>query len=83
MAIVVWHTIHLYKAGREEFLSSPSWVLHELKHVEQYEQRGLIGFLVAYLLESRTNGYYNNRFEKEARLAESEVTLLDKYELVY
>ena len=43
---------------------------HELKHVEQYSRFGLIGFILRYIVESIQNGYYNNKYEIEAREAE-------------
>ena len=81
VALVFRHTIHLYNVSSEEFLSSKTWVLHELKHVEQYERLGTIGFLWKYLLESRRNGYLNNSLEQEARNAEKDENLLQKYEI--
>ena len=80
IAIVLGRTIHLYNATVQDFIKNKPWLLHELKHVEQYE-RGFFRFLVDYLREHRVNGYRNNRFEKEARAAESDIRLLDKYDL--
>jgi hypothetical protein len=57
--------------SREEFLQSTPWVLHELEHVRQFRKYGFAGFLVFYLWESARRGYCNNRFEAEARLAET------------
>jgi len=71
VAIVFGKTIHLWGVDREGFLQSASWVKHELKHVQQYQQNGYFGFLAKYLLESIRHGYYNNRFEVEAREAET------------
>ena len=71
VAIVFGNTIHLYNSSREEFLKNQSWIRHELKHVEQYHQHGLLKFLLLYLVESIRYGYYNNRFEIEARQAEA------------
>lgn len=36
VAIVFGHTIYLHNTSKEEFLNDKTWVLHELKHVEQY-----------------------------------------------
>jgi hypothetical protein len=41
-----------------------------LKHIEQYRRYGIARFIVLYLVESIKKGYYNNRFEIEARKAE-------------
>lgn len=79
--MVVGHTIHLHNTTVARFFARPSWVLHELKHVQQYEQHGVFLFLWKYLLESMRNGYYNNAFEVEARAAENDDTLLENYDL--
>jgi hypothetical protein len=70
IAIVFGKTIYLHNTTREEFLSNSRWVRHELVHVRQYEQYGTLRFLLLYLLESIKKGYYNNRFEVEARSSE-------------
>ncbi len=76
VAIVVKKTIYLWGATREEFLQTPSWVRHEVAHVYQYKKYGLLRFLYLYLYQTSVNGYYNNRFEKEARNRENETELL-------
>jgi hypothetical protein len=70
MALTLGTTIHLYNTTPEEFLQNKRWVKHELKHVEQYERYGTFNFLCRYLWESISKGYYNNRYEVEARQAE-------------
>jgi hypothetical protein len=70
VAIVFGKTIHLHNTTREEFLNNQAWVRHELKHIEQYQRYGIARFIVLYLVESIKKGYYNNRFEIEARKAE-------------
>lgn len=82
VAIVFGNTIHLHNTTREDFLENSNWVCHELKHVEQYEQHGFIGFIAKYLYDWMKNGYYNNRFEKEARDCEKDTTLLNKFNIV-
>ena len=79
MAMVIGHTIHLYGTTKNQFLSSPAWVRHELKHVAQYERLGLIGFLWRYAVESYKNGYWNNALEVEARSAEGDASLEERY----
>lgn len=74
-AIVFGSTIHLHNTSRAEFLSDKEWLCHELKHVEQYQQHGFAAFLVQYLFEWMKNGYYNNRFEKEARENEKKIDM--------
>jgi len=81
-AIVFGNTIHLNNTSRAEFLKDKEWLCHELKHVEQYRQYGFVGFLVKYLIEWIRNGYYNNRFEKEARENESDISLLEKVKII-
>lgn len=70
LAIVFGRTIHLHNTSREEFLKNERWVKHELCHVEQYRRLGFMRFIVLYLWDWMHKGYYNNRFEKEAREAE-------------
>lgn len=70
MAMVLGRTIHLHKTSTEEFLADKRWYNHELKHIEQFEQHGFIPFLFKYAIESIKNGYYNNKYEIEARKAE-------------
>ncbi|MBC7902418.1 MAG: DUF4157 domain-containing protein [Gemmatimonadaceae bacterium] len=67
MAMVLGKTIHLHNTSREEFLANSRWVSHELVHIRQFRDHGYFGFLFKYLIESIRNGYYNNKFEKEAR----------------
>ena len=70
VAIVFGKTIHLHNTTKKEFLDSPAWLQHELKHIEQYKRYGYIRFILLYLVESIKKGYKNNRFEVEARKAE-------------
>ena len=76
VAIVFGNTIHLHNTSGKEFLSDQQWVCHELQHVEQYRQYGFAGFLTRYLISWVKDGYYNNRFEKEARANENNTALL-------
>ncbi|WP_207895809.1 hypothetical protein [Hymenobacter gummosus] len=69
VAMVLGRTIHLSGVTREQFLREPSWVAHEMCHIRQVQERGLLRFLWEYLLESARVGYYANRFEVEAREA--------------
>ncbi|MDQ6757505.1 MAG: DUF4157 domain-containing protein [Bacteroidota bacterium] len=69
-AIVIGKTIHLYGTSKQNFLHNKQWLKHELCHVKQFKQYGFINFIVKYLWESVRRGYYNNRFEKEARTFE-------------
>lgn len=69
-AIVINRTIHLHNTTRAEFMANRKWLLHELKHVEQYQRYGVLRFIFLYLYETVRKGYRNNRFEVEAREAE-------------
>ena len=70
VAIVTGKTIHLHNATKEEFLQNKRWVKHELCHIRQFQQHGYFVFIVKYLWESIRTGYYNNKYEAEARAAE-------------
>lgn len=69
VAMVLGKTIHLSGVSRAAFLENRSWVAHELCHVRQFQEHGFFRFLWLYLLESVKKGYYNNKFEVEARQA--------------
>lgn len=69
-AIVINSTIHLHNTTKTEFMVNRKWLLHELKHVEQYQRYGVLRFIFLYLYETMKRGYRNNRFEVEAREAE-------------
>jgi hypothetical protein len=70
VAIVVGSTIHLHNASKQDFLQNKRWLKHELCHIRQFKQHGFLPFIVKYLLESLQHGYYNNKYEVEARAAE-------------
>ena len=71
VAMVLGKTIHLYGVSKTEFLQDEKWVKHELCHIKQFKQYGYFLFVVKYLWESLKKGYYNNKFEVEARAAEN------------
>ena len=77
VAMVVGQTVHLSGATREQFLAVAEWVAHELVHLRQYKEHGLLPFLWKYLLESARVGYYQNRYEVEAREEARRVVLAD------
>lgn len=72
VAIVVGKTIHLHNCSKENFLQDSRWVKHELCHIKQFREHGFFTFITKYIAESIRHGYYNNRFEIEARAAESD-----------
>ncbi len=67
VAMVIGQTVHLSGATRDEFLADAEWVAHELVHVRQFKEHGLVPFLWKYLVESVRVGYYHNKYEVEAR----------------
>ena len=71
VAMVLGNTIHLHNTTKQEFLQNEKWVKHELCHLQQFKQHGYILFVIKYLWESVQKGYYNNKFEVEARAAEA------------
>ncbi|MEO8772288.1 MAG: DUF4157 domain-containing protein [Ferruginibacter sp.] len=71
VAMVLGKTIHLWNTTEAEFLKNEKWVKHELCHVQQYKRYGFFNFLIRYLWESMQKGYYNNKYEAEARNAEN------------
>jgi hypothetical protein len=70
VAMVLGKTIHLWGTTKENFLADERWVKHELCHIKQFAEHGYVFFIIKYLWESLKVGYYNNRFEVEAREAE-------------
>ena len=78
MAMVLGKTILLHDTTAQEFINNRKWIRHELAHVQQFHRHGYVLFLIKYLFESIKTGYYNNKYEKEARAAEEDESL-DKY----
>ncbi len=70
VAIVFGKTIHLHNVSAAYFFKDEKWLKHEACHIRQYKENGFFTFIIKYLLESIKHGYYNNKFEAEARLAE-------------
>ena len=70
IAMVLGRTIHLHGTTKESFLANERWVKHELCHVKQFAEHGYLLFTIKYLWESLRVGYYNNKYEIEARKAE-------------
>ncbi|KAA5536575.1 DUF4157 domain-containing protein [Taibaiella lutea] len=81
MAITIGNTIYLYNVSKQDFLSDNHWLCHELKHVQQFQEYGYFNFIFKYLWESLQKGYYNNRFEIEARNAKTDFELLNKFHI--
>ena len=70
VAMVLGKTIYLHNTTKTDFLQDERWLKHELCHIKQFKEHGYFLFLLKYLWESLRKGYYNNRFEVEAREAE-------------
>lgn len=77
MAIVFNRTMYLHGVSAADFLKNTPWLRHEVCHVLQYRRYTFPGFILLYLLQSLRHGYYNNRFEKEARIAERDTSILN------
>ena len=60
-AITLWRTVFLAPNASVDV----ELLLHEFRHVEQFESS--VSFPIRYLLESARRGYYENRFEIDAR----------------
>lgn len=60
-AITLWNIVFLAREAPWQ----PELLLHELRHVHQFEER--LTFPLLYLWESLRRGYYKNRFEADAR----------------
>jgi hypothetical protein len=70
VAITIGKTIHLHHVCKDDFLKDEKWVRHEMCHIQQFKKYGFFNFIFKYLWESWKVGYYNNKFEVEARKAE-------------
>ena len=70
VAIVIGKTIHLHNVSKNDFLRNKNWVKHEMCHIHQFKKYGFFNFIIKYLIESIRHGYYNNKYELEAREAE-------------
>jgi hypothetical protein len=70
IGIVIGNTIHLHNTTREDFLQNEKWVKHEICHLQQFKKHGKFIFIIKYVWESVLHGYYNNKYEVEARRAE-------------
>lgn len=68
VAMVLGKSIHLSGVNRDTFLQDEGWVAHELCHIRQFQEHGFFRFLWLYLRESMRVGYYNNKYEVEARV---------------
>lgn len=70
IAIVIGKTVHLHHVSKDHFLKDKKWVKHEMCHIRQFKKFGYVSFCIKYVWESMKHGYFNNKYEVEARLAE-------------
>lgn len=82
VAMVLGNTIHLHGVSAQDFLQQKSWLCHELKHVEQYKRYGFLLFILKYCWDCLRYGYQNCPLETEARKAEKDLYLIDKYKII-
>lgn len=76
VAMVLGRTIYLHGTTKEAFLQNKCWLRHEIAHVLQWQKMGKLRFGIMYLVESVRKGYYNNKFEVEARSKEHDQFIL-------
>ncbi len=74
--MVLGKTIHLHNSTKDDFLKNKRWLRHEIAHVEQYAELGVLRFIVLYMLETFNKGYENNMFEVNARMKERDYSIL-------
>lgn len=61
-----WNTIYLMPGSEDDL----ALIRHELKHLEQIDNEGILKFSVKYLWFTWKYGYWDNPYEIEARKAE-------------
>ncbi|WP_242926490.1 hypothetical protein [Pontibacter vulgaris] len=69
VAMVLGNKIHLSGVDGQTFLKDEGWLAHEMCHIRQFKEHGYTRFLWLYFVESVRVGYYNNKYEVEAREA--------------
>jgi|GEM_PF-576163 len=83
VALTLFKTIYLSHSTAGHFLANQRWVAHELAHVRQFMTYGKLRFLVMYLMESLRRGYYQNKWECEARAQEDKAEILQDFYFEY
>lgn len=68
LATAIGKTIHLHNITPEDFINNKTFLRHELQHIIQAQTTK--GFRAKYVIETIRRGYYNNRYEVEARAME-------------
>jgi hypothetical protein len=82
VAMVIGKTIHLHNTSKQQFLNNDRWLRHEIAHVYQWMELGKLGFAFQYILESYKKGYFNNKFEVEARMRENDLDIMQNVVIV-
>ncbi|TXH22770.1 MAG: DUF4157 domain-containing protein [Chitinophagaceae bacterium] len=82
MAMVLGNTIHIWGVTAQQFLDNKYWCRHELKHVEQYHRLGFARFIFTYLWQNIKVGYSQCGLECEARNAESDPYIENKFKII-
>ena len=49
VALTIGNTIYLHNATKKDLLENQIWLCHELVHVQQYQQLGVMKFLFIYI----------------------------------
>ncbi|OSZ81808.1 hypothetical protein CAP35_00635 [Chitinophagaceae bacterium IBVUCB1] len=80
-AIVFGSSIFIYGTSKVAFLQNTKWLRHELQHVVQYQRYGFSGFVGRYIIYHIRYGYINNPLEVEARAAETNESLHDRFQI--
>lgn len=71
-ALTYGRCIYLHNASIQELKQDVAWYRHELAHIKQFQQNGILLFTLKYLWYSIRYGYSKNPFEIEARQAETD-----------
>lgn len=65
---------------RRNIKVTPRLMAHELVHVDQYKRLGMLRFLLTWIFEYVTKGYWNISLEKEAYAKEKDQEYLSRAE---
>lgn len=65
VASTIGTTIHLHNITPEDFIENRAFLRHEIQHVIQYQT--IRFFALKYIWETLKRGYFNNKYEVEAR----------------
>ena len=77
VAIVIGKTIYLHNTSKQDLFKNTGWLRHEVAHLKQFREHGVIVFIIRYVWESLKNGYADNKYESAARKAENDEDICD------